>query len=304
MRTITAVSASVLLAVFATSAFAQSSYSTTLTPRTVDSWSSLLEPVANGPRNIMLIGYWPPSNNMLRPWSPNPSQNPGGWVGENWNNSGYNVISYFPEYPGRTGSPWGKGEGDFEVDYQDTSADFWRITDQIKPVAIISFSRENSNVGWQLEGGNRNYALNSWTSDYEAPFRPTADLPIANEPVGQEYFSTLPMSDIVTNIEAEFLPSEVDPNIAPIDNGRFLSNFLGYHSNWYHELNNDPTSPFVNLAAGHVHVGTNLDLADATRAVEITLQTTIDHINATPIPEPATAALLIAGGALAVRRRR
>lgn len=47
---------------------------------------------------ILLVGYWPPSGEMLRPWSTNPKQNPKGWVGDNWEKRGYDVHSFFAEY--------------------------------------------------------------------------------------------------------------------------------------------------------------------------------------------------------------
>lgn len=46
--------------------------------------------------NILLTGYWPPTNEMLRDWSTNPAQNPNGWAGGNWEGLGYDVYSYFP----------------------------------------------------------------------------------------------------------------------------------------------------------------------------------------------------------------
>ena len=73
----------------------------------------------NGLPHVLITGYWPPTNEMLRQWSQDPEQNPGGWVGENWEGRGYNIYAFFPEFPGGTGqNP--KGDGDFEVDYQDT----------------------------------------------------------------------------------------------------------------------------------------------------------------------------------------
>ena len=47
---------------------------------------------------ILLTGYWPPSNEAVRPFSNNPVQNPGGWVGSDWEGRGYDVYSYFPEF--------------------------------------------------------------------------------------------------------------------------------------------------------------------------------------------------------------
>ena len=99
--------------------------------------------------NILLTGYWPPTNEAVRHFSTNPLQNPDGWVGEDWEGLGYDVYSFFPEFPeGVDVDP--RGVGDFEVDYQDTSEDWWRITAEIEPVAIITFSAGSDNL-WELE---------------------------------------------------------------------------------------------------------------------------------------------------------
>ena len=47
---------------------------------------------------ILLLGYWPPSNEAVRRFSRNPLLNPEGWIGENWEESGYDIISYFPSF--------------------------------------------------------------------------------------------------------------------------------------------------------------------------------------------------------------
>ena len=47
---------------------------------------------------IMLTAYWPPSNEMLRRFNANPSQNHMGWIGENWEGRGYDVYAFFPEF--------------------------------------------------------------------------------------------------------------------------------------------------------------------------------------------------------------
>src|SRR5262245_41383211 len=57
-------------------------------------------PSDNALFNIMITGYWPPTNEMIREFSNNPTQNPGGWIGGNWEGRGYNVYAYFPEFPG------------------------------------------------------------------------------------------------------------------------------------------------------------------------------------------------------------
>ena len=77
--------------------------------------------------NIMITGYWPPTNWMVSRFSTNSELNPDGWIGGNWEGRGYNVYSFFPTFNPEDGPNWGKGTGDFEVDYQDTSADWQRI---------------------------------------------------------------------------------------------------------------------------------------------------------------------------------
>jgi hypothetical protein len=247
--------------------------------------------------NILLTGYWPPTNEMLRQFSTNSDQNPGGWAGADWEGRGFDVYSFFPEFP----SGVGRGEGDFEVDYQDTSADWWRITEEIRPAAIITFSRANTSIGWEMEGGNRTYAASQWSADYLAPLRPTPELPISSEPPGTERFSSLPMQQIVDAVGAS--EANVDPFISPIDNGRFLSNYIGYHGNWYHDLHSDPLDPYRNYAAGHIHVGSNVTIADGALATEVTLRVLTDYLNGI-IPEPSSGLLLLAGAWLAGRRRR
>jgi hypothetical protein len=54
--------------------------------------------------NILLTGYWPPTNEMVRRFSTSTVQNPDGWIGGNWEGRGYNVYSFFPEFPGGVGA--------------------------------------------------------------------------------------------------------------------------------------------------------------------------------------------------------
>lgn len=225
--------------------------------------------------NIVLTGYWPPTNEMVREFSNNPAQNPGGWIGSNWEGRGYNVYAFFPEFPGGVLQ---RGVGDFEVDYQDTSADWWNIIPQYNPIAIITFSRANTTNGWELEGGNRTYVTNSWTSDYLAPTRPGAGLPIIDiEPPLTERFSTLPFAQIIADVTAS--GANVNPFSTVIDDGRFLSNFIGYHGCWYRFLHQLPTDPVWCVAAGHIHIGQSTALPDAVLATKVTLRTLCNHVD-------------------------
>ncbi|MCA9298328.1 MAG: hypothetical protein KDA28_04640, partial [Phycisphaerales bacterium] len=103
-------------------------------------------------RHILLTGYWPPTNEMVRHFSTNPERNPDGWAGANWEGRGYHVYSYFPEFPNGVG----QGVGDLEVDYQDTSADFWPIAEAVAPTALITFSRGSFGRDWEIEFAQRN----------------------------------------------------------------------------------------------------------------------------------------------------
>lgn len=230
----------------------------------------------NGLPHILLTGYWPPTNEMVRQFSQSAIQNPGGWVGENWENRGYNIYSFFPEFP----NGLNKGEGDFEVDYQDTSADWWPLLETMKPIALITFSRAANNRDWELEGGNRTYATNSWSPDYLAPTRPGPGLPIIDiEPPLTERFSTLPKPAIINAVLADPALDALNPYATVIDNGAFLSNYIGYHGNWWHDLHSSPADPAYNVGGGHIHVGYAMTLAEAVRATEVTLRAYTPHID-------------------------
>lgn len=251
-------------------------------------------------RNIMITGYWPQTNNMMRRFSANPAQNPDGWIGQNWEGRGYNIYAFFPEFPGQNGPNWGRGEGDFEVDYQDTSADWWRITSEVDPVAIMTFSRGNNDMSWEVESRNRNRT--NWTPDYDAPFTPDSPPDPTFTPNGYRD-SSLPMQDIVDSVRAAGLGLNAYIDRSAAAGGTFLSEYIGYHGLWYQSIHSDPNDEAWCVAAGHVHVGIRVDVETATRAMEISLRELIERVDAT-VPNPGTAGLLMIGGLVAGRRRR
>ena len=236
--------------------------------------------------NIMLTGYWPPTNNMLRHFSTNPEQNPDGWEGQNWESRGYDIHSYFPEFP----YGLGKGEGDFEVDYQDTSEDFWRVVADIHPVAIISFGRGSPGRNWEVEWRARNLA--QWIDDYEAPRQPTPAPPEPNMPVDHIRYSSLPMQEIVDAVNAAYAEITLD---AYIDEtgfaGEFLCEYIAYHTMWYHELHADQNDPYWNVSAGFIHVGSDVYRRAGRIATEISLRELITYVDS-QVPEPGSAVLL------------
>lgn len=225
---------------------------------------------------IMLVGYWPPSNEAVRPFSTDPVQNPDGWIGENWEGRGYDVHSFFPEFDPPDCFSCGPGMGDFEVDYQDTSEDWWAIVEEIQPVAIITFSRGSINLSWEAEMNAYNHDV--WIDDYIFPFQPTPSPPDDSVPAGTLRPSQLPVQQIVADVDAADLG--LDPYVCYSGNaGGFLSEFLAYHGVWYQALHNHPDDAQYCVAAGHIHVGGNIDWPTARAAADVTIRAVIEHID-------------------------
>ncbi len=226
--------------------------------------SSNREPV------ILVTGFWPPTNEMIRHFSQNIFLNDN-WEGENWQDRGYNIISYFPQFSDPDCNNCGQGYGDLEVDYQDTSTDFWDIVEEHSPVAIITFSRGYIDQSWELEFNY--YNRTNWYPDYSTPTLPTPNPP--DEDVESYYLrnSTLPMENIMDAInESDLgLDSYID---ADGDPGRFVSEFMGYHGVWYHDINIESC-----VVAGHIHVGGLIDWDTAKEATEISILKTIDYLD-------------------------
>lgn len=237
--------------------------------------------------NIMITGFWPPTNEMIRRFSNNPDQNPDGWIGENWEGRGYNIYSYFPEFP--DGS-WPIGQGDLEVDYQDTSSDFWRITDEVKPIALITFSRGNENTSWEIEWRQRN--LKTWIDDYREPYQPTPSPPDKDEPAGHIRYSSLPMEEIRDAVNAAKLGIRAYIDKGSGFGGGFVSEFMAYHGTWYHDLHADPSDDAWCIAGGHIHVGGRVSIEKGIQATEISLRELIDYVDS-QIPEPGSGVLAL-----------
>ncbi len=260
--------------------------------------------LAGSTYNIMLTGYWPPTNEMVREFSTNPAQNPGGWKGGNFHGRGYNVYSFFPEFPGGTGVN-SKGEGDLEVDYQDTDADWARITDQVKPCAIITFSWTQGNIfkggkDWEIENRNRNRS--TWTDDYQAPFKPDKMPPDDSIAANAWRYSTLPEEKIKTAVNG--LGLGLDAFIDNNGGGSFLSEYIGYHGVWYQNAHSSASDPYQCFAAGHIHVGSKVTVEQGRMATEITVDQLMDYLD-TVVPGPGPVVALGAGMVWsAVRRKR
>lgn len=226
---------------------------------------------------VVLTGFWPPSNEMLRPWSTSETQNPQGWMGKNWRGLGYDVHSFFPEFPpdgdptdnaiGERGSVGAVGS-DFQVDYQDASADFWRIMDTYQPRILITTSR-GGDIGWELE--SREGGHSSWISDRFGQFQTPTSQTIDNRSTeaiehyadGVELKSTLPLEQLKSALIG--INPRVDVQIDDHTSGNYLSGFVGLHGVYYHHTQKH------NVAAGHIHVGREINARDAYDMMQHTL---------------------------------
>ncbi len=222
-------------------------------------------------RSILLTGYWPPSNEMLRPFSNDPALNPGGWQGKNWQGTGYDVYAFFPTFPkGIKVDP--KGTGDFEVDYQDTLRDFRWQTFTLRPEAIICYGRGAG--PWEIE---QNIPFRKqWRYDYKNPRLPDCFCGyIDRHNFGDVLESTLPIEKIEENVSNKtairaWVDWEGDP-------GDFLCGYLAFLAADYQQIRENCK------AAGFIHVGPNVDVKAAKKANEITLKTTIEAIKSSQI---------------------
>ena len=234
--------------------------------------------MANGPQRpvVLLTGYWPPTNEAVRRFSNQPALNPGGWVGDNWMGRGYDVVSYFPTFANANCNNCGVGMGDLEVDYQDTTPDFAAIVAQHNPIAIITFSRGSFGTSWEVEMNQFNRG--GWIDDYIAPRQPTPSPPDATVNSGAIRLSALPAQAIVDAVAASGIP--VAPFICESGSGGgFLSEFIAYLGVWHQAAHADPTDPDWCIAAGHIHVGTQVSWPDASAAVDVSLSTVLDYVD-------------------------
>ena len=258
--------------------------------------------LAGHTQNIMLTGYWPPTNEILREFSTNSTQNPGGWKGQNWEGRGYDVYAFFPEFPGGTGSN-PKGNGDFEVDYQDVGSwqppanptgDFWRITSQVHPVAIMSYG---AGAGpFEIEYNARN--LTSWSNDYLDPKQPTPVPPDGGQVFGYVRNSSLPVEAIAESVNSSGLGLKawIDWDGDP---GAFLCEYMAYHDGWYQSLHSDPCDQYYCVAAGFTHLANGTSVSTATAGVEAALRALINQLDSQLIQYTISGTVTFGGSPLA-----
>ena len=235
---------------------------------------------------IVLTGYWPPSNEAVRRFSTDAVQNPQGWIGSDWEGRGYDVHAFFPEFSPSNCTSCGKGTGDLEVDYQDTTADFWSLIPPLEPVAVLTFSRGANDSSWELEMNQYNREV--WLPDYVPPGQPNPKPPDASVPAGWLRPGTQPVQAMADAVNSAALGASAFVCYAN-HGGAFLSEFIAYNGVWYQALNADPASPTWCVASGHVHVGGQLPWGVAQEAAKETLRALTDYLDTvlqTPCEEP------------------
>jgi hypothetical protein len=232
---------------------------------------------ATGSRPVILVtGYWPPTNEAVRRFSQDPVKNPGGWQGSDWMGSGYDIVSYFPEFANPNCNNCGVGMGDLTVDYQDTTADFEVITDQHRPIAILTLSRGFPGNSWEVESNQFN--RNVWFDDFIPPRMPDMTPPDSSLDPDALRLTALPAQEIVDAVSAANVG--VSPFICYTQSGgAFLSEYIAYLGVWYQARHNDPTLPDWCVTAGHVHVGVDVTWPAASAAVDVTLGTIVDYMD-------------------------
>ncbi len=216
---------------------------------------------------VLVTGYWPPTNEMLRPFSKNRALNPHRWQGKNWQGTGYDVVAFFPVFEkGTDVNP--KGSGDFEVDYQDTLGDFRWLTLTLRPEAIICYGQGDG--PWEIE---QNIPFRQhWRYDYKEPKLPDCFCGyIERHDFGDVLASTLPVEKIEENVSNNvpgmraWVDWEGDP-------GDFLCGYLAFLAADYQQTHENCK------AAGFIHVGGDVDVLTARKANEVTLKTVIENI--------------------------
>ncbi len=214
---------------------------------------------------VMVTGYWEPTGSMVSQFSTDPSLNPNGWNGANWNNLGYDIYSFFPPPEVR----------DFEVDYQDTWEDFWAVADSLHPVAIISFG---AGAGpWEIEHMSTNNSY--WVPDDVAPYQPTPSPPDDTVPAGTNRYSTLPMEEMMEAVNSlTTINAWIDWDG---DMGNYLCEFMAYLGMWYQNQHAEEDDPYRCYAAGFTHVDSSIPLNDCIYASEVTIEAVLRNINLT-----------------------
>lgn len=223
-------------------------------------------------RNVVLTGYWPVTNEMLREFCDDSVINPSGWSGENWKSMGYDVYAFFPTF---AANPYQnpKGDGVLEVDYQDTFADFEAIVAKYKPIVIVCYGMGQG--PWEIE--RRAVVREQWSPDFIEPKLPDKKSLEMMAWAGKTYSTTLPAEQIAAAVnKAELgVKAWIDEQGDP---GDFLCNYIACLAMGYQKKYENCAKSNDCAAAGFIHVGPGVSLEQARTAQELTLEAVLREI--------------------------
>lgn len=229
-------------------------------------------------RAVLITGYWSPTNDMLREYSPDPKLNGGVWKGKNWQNSGYDIYAYFPEF---ANSADDIGYGNFPVDYAATYNDFQRITQELKPALILSFGKGQG--PWEVETKFPAHYQNMFASE-KLPSKIGVEVAYAipdSLKTKTTFPALLPFAAIIDSVNGASEP-HLSARLDDRDAGMFLCGFIGYLGGWYYEQNKN--APLAERIYGNGFIHVSGDLAEAKVSLEKTLEAVIPTLPKPTLP--------------------
>ncbi len=220
-------------------------------------------------KNIVLTGFWHPTNEILRPFSAHPTTNPDGWQGGNWRGLGYDIFSFFPEIDAGNR---GVGIGNFRVDFASVFNDFIHVTEAFKPITMIGFGfAPHANMRFEM---NYPAKFQKWFERGEIPTVVEEKTRYAIQDslkTSKTFYSTLPVKKIKSRIDALGLKNFQTEINDLGDPGEYLCAFLSYLLGWYHSEN-----LATNQMSGFIHA--QGEVGDLKLALEACLREAISKI--------------------------
>jgi hypothetical protein len=253
----------------------------------------------------------PPANYPSALWQ--------GWKGKDWRNYGFDIKAFFPTFlsnnPDSDPPNSRLGFDLFRVDYTQRANNFWQTALALNPAAIIVATRGN-NAGWKFEEETINYRNIAANTDWKdvwgplnaggygpaLPHRPIiggsaqdpsphqnpagpipGSPPDSTLPAGSKRFSKLNNDNwqSVRDVNAVMGPGFA---FNATDARRFVSELIGYHTNWYGDARDALPKPQRCPLRGSIHVSLQLTQPVAALAMEATLDSVCRKLNALGYP--------------------
>ncbi|MDH7507001.1 MAG: hypothetical protein QHH15_04345 [Candidatus Thermoplasmatota archaeon] len=220
----------------------------------------------NQRRNIMLTGFWQPTSQMIARFSTDTFVNPEGWQGENWENLGYDIYAFVAK-------EYYDNHGTWEWKYKQIWEEFWNITNQVHPIAIIGFGQGAKENTWNIENKAVNWVR--WYPDEEG-LQPEPNPPDDTVKPGYIRFTSLPIYEIEKAVNKN---TSIKAEINHLGNpGFYFCGYLSYLQLWYKSQHSDPNDEFYCKAAGWIHVNKSIALNECIKATNMTIIKTVEKI--------------------------